>query len=174
MGPAAGLDLLPALAREAIRAHLERRAPAPHAAEGPLARRAAVFVTLRLDGALRGCIGCLEPRLETLAAETMDRAVAAATTDPRFAPLVLHELDHCTIDVSVLGALEPVASPAQLDPRRYGVAVSDGAAGRGVLLPGVEGVKTAVQQVELARKKAGIARDAPVSIRRFEVVKITG
>jgi len=40
---------------------------------------------------------------------------------------------------------------------------------RGLLLPDIEGVTTASQQVEIAARKAGIPADAPVKIFRFTV-----
>jgi AmmeMemoRadiSam system protein A len=166
------VDALPAAAREAIRARLEGREPHVPAVTGPLARAAAVFVTLRLDGELRGCMGTLEPRQADLVRETMDRALVAAFEDPRFPPLTAAELARCTIEVTVLGPLEDVASPAQLDPARYGVEVSDGAGRRAVLLPGIEGLGTPSAQVAAARRKAGIPEGVPVVIRRFSATKV--
>ena len=170
----AGLDALPGVARDAIRAFLERRAPrAPEKPRGALARAAPVFVTLRIDGALRGCMGDLAPRSANLVEETMDRAVTAAFHDPRFAPLTLDELERATIDVTILGPRTPVTSLDELDPLVFGVEVSDEAGRRAVLLPDVEGVDTVEQQLSVVRRKAGIGDDADVTIRRFRVLKIT-
>lgn len=139
---------------------------------GPLARSAPVFVTLYEGDQLRGCIGELEARYDNLLAETMDRAVAAAFEDPRFPPLRPEELDRCRIEVSVLGPLEPVRSLDELDPHRYGIVVADRAGRRAVLLPGIRGVEEAAQQVEIARRKAGIPAAEPISLMRFSVVKV--
>jgi AmmeMemoRadiSam system protein A len=162
------------VAREAIRAHLEQRRPVLPAAEGALARRAAVFVTLRLDGELRGCMGTTEPQYADLVAETADRAVIAATRDPRFPPLTAPELEACEIEVTVLGPLEPVDSPAALDPQRFGIEITDEFGRRAVLLPAIEGVDTVERQLALTRHKAGISADAPIRIRRFEATRIAG
>lgn len=170
----AGLDALPAVAREAIRAFLEGREPRPPAEPtGALARAAPVFVTLRIDGALRGCMGDLAPRCANLVEETTDRAVTAAIHDPRFPPLTLDELDQTTIDVTILGPRTPVTSIDELDPAVYGVDVSDEAGRRAVLLPDVEGVDTVEQQLSIVRRKAGIRDDADIEIHRFQVLKIT-
>ncbi len=158
------LDCLPAVAREAIRASLEGRAPA---AFEPVPRGAPVFVTLRIDGKLRGCMGALAAQSEDLVQETMARALAAAFDDPRFDKLTLVELDCCHIDVTVLGPLEH-ATEAELDPVRYGVEMSDDAGRRAVLLPRIDGVETVERQLEIVRRKAGIARGVRVRIRRFE------
>ena len=51
-----------------------------------LQSRRSTFVTLRVDGQLRGCCGTLEAH-RTLAADVWHNAWAAAFADPRFAPL---------------------------------------------------------------------------------------
>jgi AmmeMemoRadiSam system protein A len=163
------LSALPAAAREAIRARLEGRPPRPPPIR--LAETAAVFVTLRIDGELRGCMGTLEPQCEDLVRETMERAVVAAFDDPRFPPLEADELARCTIEVTVLGPLEP-ARFEDLDPARYGVEVRDALGRRAVLLPGIQGIDTAEEQVEVTRRKAGIPEGAPIALRRFAAVKV--
>jgi len=169
-----GLDALPGVAREAIRAFLEGREPrSPVEPRGDLARAAPVFVTLRIAGALRGCMGDLTPRCANLVEETMDRAVTAAIHDPRFAPLTVDELDEATIDVTILGPRTPVVSPDELDPKVFGVDISDGKGRRGVLLPDVEGVDTVEQQLTVVRRKAGIPDGGDVTIRRFRVLKVS-
>lgn len=170
------LALLPALAREAVAAALQRRAPAavPPAA-GALAQAAAVFVTIRRrgDGALRGCIGSLEPLHADLVAETADRARAAAFHDPRFPRVRAEELPELQFEVSVLGDCEEVADASALDPRCYGVVVRDAGGRCGVLLPDLPGIDQPGEQVEIARRKAGIAPGAPLRLQRFPVHKVT-
>lgn len=61
----------------------------------------ATFVTLNLDGALRGCIGSLvayRPLLEDL----ISNAKAAAFEDPRFYPLNEKEFESISIEVSLI------------------------------------------------------------------------
>jgi AmmeMemoRadiSam system protein A len=59
------------------------------------------FVTLKMQGQLRGCIGNLTPRLSVL--EGVKRnAVNAAFYDPRFSSLTAAELDRTDIEVSIL------------------------------------------------------------------------
>jgi len=167
------LAVLPEIAREAIRAHLEGRSPRPSAQPvGELATPAPVFVTLRQEGDLRGCIGELEAHCADLIAETMDRAVAAAMNDPRFPALTLAELPGTSIEISVLSPLEPVQSEAELDPEIYGIEIRDDYGHRAVLLPGLEGVNTVEEQLAITRQKAWIGPDVPITIRRFRVLKI--
>jgi AmmeMemoRadiSam system protein A len=135
---------------------------------------AGVFVTLHTasTGELRGCIGTIQPTEESLAQETINNAIAAATRDPRFLPVSPDELADLEIDVSVLYPPEPIDSTDQLDPRRYGVIVESGWR-RGLLLPDIPGIDDIQTQVAYARMKAGIGPKEPVRLSRFRVEKYT-
>ena len=134
--------------------------------------RAGAFVSIHKQGRLRGCIGTIAPTQSCLAEEIVQNAVSAASRDPRFDPIRPEELEWLEISVDVLGAPEDVASEAELDVKRYGVIVSRGMR-RGLLLPDLDGVDTVEQQVDIARRKAGIGPDEPVKLQRFEVVRHT-
>lgn len=165
-------SLLPEIAREAIRAERLGQPLVLPPLDAPWREPRAVFVTLRSqDGELRGCIGRTHPDCANLAEEIVDCARSAASHDPRCAPVRLTEIDELVIEVSVLSPPVPVASRDELDPQRFGVVVSFGAQ-RGVLLPGLAGVETVEEQLRIAVEKAGIARDAPFLIERFEVQKV--
>jgi len=130
--------------------------------------RAGVFVCIKIRGMLRGCIGTFEPQEPDVAGEVIRNAVSAATCDPRFSCVRPEELDHIEYTIDVLTPPEQVNSEADLDPQRYGVIVQ--ARGRrGLLLPDLEGVDTAGEQVGIAMQKAGIAPGTPVTLFRFEV-----
>lgn len=133
---------------------------------------AGAFVSLHVQGQLRGCIGTIAPTAETLAEEIVRNAISAGTRDPRFPPVRKEELDGLEYSVDVLGKPEPVDHPQQLDPKRYGVIVSCGGR-RGLLLPDLEGVDTAEQQLAIAREKGGIRAEEPYQIERFQVVRHT-
>jgi AmmeMemoRadiSam system protein A len=100
-------------AREHLRAHLG----------GPAAARptgtwtdepGATFVTLRWkSGDLQGCIGSLEPD-RTIVDDVASNAVAAGTRDPRTKPCVLADVDSLHVELSILSALEPIASEADI------------------------------------------------------------
>ena len=132
--------------------------------------RAGAFVSIHKQGQLRGCIGTIAPTKDTLAEEIIQNAVSAAAHDPRFSPIRPEELPWLELSVDVLGAPEPVASEAELDPGRYGVIVSRGSR-RGLLLPDLEGVDTPAEQIDIARRKAGIGPKEPLTLQRFEVVR---
>ena len=171
-GAAPGLDASPhaRLARAAITEFLDDGTTLRDFAgyDELLGLRAGAFVSLHRSGELRGCIGCIGPTLPTLAEEIVDKAIAAATGDPRFPAMTARELADLDITVDVLHEPEPISSLDGLDPARYGVIVTQGLR-RGLLLPDLEGVDTAEQQVSIAMRKAGIAADETVALERFQV-----
>jgi hypothetical protein len=83
----------------------------------------AVFLTLRRDGRLRGCIGRFVAARPRLVDELLGVAILAATRDPRYTPVRPDELTDLRYEVSLLGELEPVTGLADLDPRVYGLMV---------------------------------------------------
>lgn len=133
-------------------------------------QQAGVFVSIKKEGSLRGCIGTLAPTCCSVAEEIIHNAVSASTKDPRFAPVEPAELDRLTISVDVLGEMETIDSPELLDVKRYGVVVTKGRK-RGLLLPNLDGVDTVEEQIAIARRKAGIGEREAVSLERFEVVR---
>src|SRR5690554_6048856 len=131
---------------------------------------AGAFVSIKKDGALRGCIGTIFPTQKNLVEEVKHNAIAAAFHDPRFDPVGEEELTDLVYSVDVLAPPEPVAGIKELDPERYGVIVRKG--GRtGLLLPRLEGIENAEEQVRIAKKKAGIRPDEGVELERFEVTR---
>lgn len=168
-------DPLVALARASVESTVCGKGPLPLPADLPeelTGRRAGAFVSLHEFGALRGCIGTIAPTTPSLAEEVIKNAAAAATEDPRFAPVRPSELEHLSYSVDVLGEPEPVDSLEQLDPARYGVIVTRGFK-RGLLLPDLEGVDTVYDQIAIAKQKAGIRPDEDAKLERFEVVRHT-
>ncbi len=89
------------------------------------------FVTLTVQGELRGCIGALEP-YQSLAEDVREHAVAAALQDYRFPPVEAHELPLIEIEISRLTLPEPLdyTTPAdllaKLHPGVDGVILRDG------------------------------------------------
>ncbi len=69
--------------------------------------RRGTFVTLKIDGRLRGCIGNLVPE-KTLVEGIRDNAANAAFNDPRFAPLSKEEFQQIQIEVSLLTEPTPL------------------------------------------------------------------
>ena len=134
--------------------------------------RAGVFVTIKKDGDLRGCIGTIAPTCASIAQEIVQNGVSAASSDPRFTPIAVGELASLSFGVDVLGRPEAIGGMDELDVKKYGVIVESGRR-RGLLLPNLEGVDTVAYQVSIAAQKGGIMPGEPYSLRRFEVVRHT-
>ena len=159
------------LAKEAVEACIRsgQTLSTPDELSGQMKERAGVFVCLKRQGKLRGCIGTISPVTECVATEIIRNAACASTEDPRFPAVEVHELKDIVYSVDVLCAPEPVNDIAQLDPKKYGVIVSRGGR-RGLLLPNLEGVDTVADQLRIACSKAGIAEGAEdLRVERFEV-----
>ncbi len=135
-----------------------------------LRQRAGVFVSIKKEGRLRGCIGTLQATQPSVAEEIVHNAISASVNDPRFSPVEQEELDRLTISVDILGEMEKISSADALDVKRYGVVVTKGPK-RGLLLPNLEGVETVEEQIAIAKRKAGINEKDPVQLERFEVVR---
>ena len=161
------------LAKQAVEAYVrQRELIKPTNLTPEMEERAGVFVSLKIKGDLRGCIGTYQPTQRNVAEEIVLNAIRAATRDPRFPPVTEKELPFLSYSIDVLSLPEPVNSIAELDARRYGViveALPPNDFRRGLLLPDLEGVDTPEEQIAIARRKAGILPEEPVRIYRFEV-----
>ncbi len=147
------------LARQSIEAHLgEATIIFKPAAE--FSAPAACFVTLHLQGRLRGCIGNLEPEL------ALDEAVwinarKAAFSDYRFAPLSREELSAVRIEISILTPPQPLAVSSEaelvqrLRPGIDGLVLDDGKC-RATFLPTVwQSLRQPEQFVHQLKLKGG-------------------
>ncbi|MZP30320.1 AmmeMemoRadiSam system protein A [Heliobacterium undosum] len=166
----AGESVYVRFARQTLEAHVCKEPLPPIPAELADADPAGVFVSIKMQGQLRGCIGTISPTQESLGEEIRHNAISAGTNDPRFFPVEEDELDELVYSVDVLMPEEPVASMNDLDPQRYGVIVRSGRQ-QGLLLPMLDGVDTVEEQVGIARQKAGIPAEKDVALSRFEVVR---
>ena len=147
------------IAHEAILALVEGRnisfpLPSPH-----LAEPRGVFTTLYAHGKLRGCVGFPVATLPLFKA-VADTARAAASEDPRFAPVSLPEARILRISISILSPLSSI-TPPEIEIGRHGLLIAHGSR-RGILLPQVPvehgwGRDTFLEQTCL---KAGLPPDA--------------
>ena len=140
---------------------------------------ATTFVTLKLGGNLRGCIGSLDVT-RSLLEDVRANARAAAFQDPRFPALRFEELKPVRIEVSLLSALEPLAFSDEddvLSQLRFGVdgVVLQWGSRRGTFLPQVwDSVPEPKRFLCELKRKAGLAPDfwdADVRISRYTVTK---
>lgn len=138
--------------------------------EEMLKSRAGVFVSLKIKGQLRGCIGTIGPTKGSVAEEIINNAISSGTMDPRFEAVVEEELHMLRYSVDVLSEPERIVSMEELDVKRYGVIVTSGYK-RGLLLPNLEGVDNPADQVNIALRKAGIGDSEEFELERFEVIR---
>lgn len=132
--------------------------------------QAGVFVSLhRGDGSLRGCLGTLGPTRPSLAEEIVGNAVSAASRDHRFAPVRPDELPGLHVSVDVLNEPEEIEGIEALDPRVYGLIVRTEDGRQALLLPDLEGVDTADQQLRITCRKGHIDPDRD----RFRLFRFT-
>jgi AmmeMemoRadiSam system protein A len=122
----------------------------------------ACFVTLEIQGALRGCIGSLQAT-RPLVEDVAQNAYAAAFQDPRFPPLRAAEYSQLHMDISVLQPAVPmeVSDEAdllrQLRPGMDGLILEEGGA-RATFLPSVwEQLPTAGEFLAHLKMKAGLS-----------------
>ncbi|MEM2876400.1 MAG: TIGR00296 family protein [Candidatus Bathyarchaeia archaeon] len=66
-----------------------------------LKEKCGVFVTIKKDGELRGCIGFPYPTYPLVDA-VIESSINSSTEDPRFPPVKPEELDEITFEVSIL------------------------------------------------------------------------
>jgi AmmeMemoRadiSam system protein A len=117
------------------------------------------FVTIKRNGALRGCIGNFNSD-KPLYLLVQEMAVSAATRDPRFYPMKEEDLLNFDLEISVLSPLSKIASPDQVVVGTHGLYLEKNFS-RGVLLPQVAveqgwNRETFLNQTAL---KAGLQRD---------------
>lgn len=139
----------------------------------------AVFVTLTLNGELRGCIGSLEAH-RALIADIEANAYAAAFRDPRFAPLTLDEWPQVEVEVSVLAPAQRLTFSGEADalrqlrPGMHGMILEYGRH-RATFLPQVwEQLPQPHQFLAQLKRKAGLGADfwaSDLGLWRYSVEK---
>lgn len=149
------------LARAAVTEFVERRSVIEDTSgRAKFAEPRGVFVTLRKNGELRGCIGFAEP-IAPLRRAVVQAAIYAATEDPRFPPVKPVELKDINVEVSVLTPVREITDARKVEVGRHGLVVSRGER-RGLLLPQVpvENGWDRETFLDQASLKAGLPPDA--------------
>lgn len=93
------------------------------------------FVTLHLDGNLRGCIGYITP-ISDLMNQIENCAISAAFNDPRFYPLTEEEYSKIKMEISLLSPIEEVKDIKDIKVGRDGLIITKFIK-KGLLLPQV-------------------------------------
>src|SRR5262245_14217464 len=164
-------ELLLRIARAAIAGHVDVVVPPILDAGEMTLRLGGAFVTLHKGTDLRGCIGHIEAD-EPLPQVVARCAIEACSADPRFPPVTAAELSEIEIELSLLGPLEPIEGPADIEIGRHGLVVERGWR-RGLLLPQVATERKWDSEKFIAQTchKAGLPPDAwrhGAKVWRFE------
>lgn len=124
------------VAREAIENYVKGKPPARLLYDDPkLKGKWGAFVTLKVKGNLRGCIGNISsdrPLPETIA----ELAIKSASYDPRFPPVGPAELDDLELEISILSNIYEVSDISEIEIGRDGLIIEQHGR-RGLLLPQV-------------------------------------
>ncbi len=160
-------DELLKLAARSIQHGLEHGKPLPVRGSGldpELNDTGACFVTLKMGGNLRGCIGTTEAS-RPLGVDVAENAYRAAFKDPRFPALTAKEMDRTDLSISVLSPQTPMRFSgeadflAQLNPGIDGLIIEDKGR-RALFLPSVWAQLPKPETfLEHLKLKAGLAKD---------------
>jgi len=166
--PQANRITLIEVARASISHGLSHREPLrvdPSSFDDALSCQGASFITLKIEGQLRGCIGRIQSSVP-LVCSVAHNAYAAAFDDPRFEPLTSTEFARINIHISVLSEPEPVTFDdeddllRQLRPGVDGLVLESGRC-RGTFLPAVwETLPEPKRFLDQLKVKAGLHPDA--------------
>ncbi len=149
------------VARDAVERHVYGKARERLHYEDPdLKKRWGVFVTLKINGNLRGCIGTLLSD-NSLPETVAEYAVRSASFDPRFPPIDSAEMENLELDISVLGDIVEVGELSEIEIGRDGLVIEQGNQ-RGLLLPQVATEHELDRDMFLSQTciKAGLPPDA--------------
>jgi len=127
---------------------------------GHLVEKRGVFVTLKKNGNLRGCIGYIHP-VSPLYQAVSEMAIAAATQDPRFPAVSPDELKDIKVEITVLTPLKLIDNTDEIQVGRDGIYISKGFYS-GILLPQVATENGWNRNEFLCQTclKAGLSQDA--------------
>lgn len=130
----------------------------------PLQETGATFVTLRLDGELRGCMGTLAAT-QPLVEDVAHNAYSSAFRDPRFPPVTRAETTDLSTHITILSPPVPIAFRDEADlirqvrPGVDGLILREGGK-RGTLLPAVwEHLRSPEEFLAHLKQKAGLRPD---------------
>ena len=148
------------ITRESVESYVKNRTIPNFDKYSDLDEKSGVFVTLNINGTLRGCIGLIESN-QPLYKTVPEMAVAAAVQDPRFSPVTVTDLPKLEYEVSVLSPMKRIKDASEIKLGTHGVKVQQG--GRsGVFLPQVaEETGWTLDEFmgHLCQEKAGLPAD---------------
>lgn len=172
------------VARKSIHLGCEKNSPLPvdvNEFETALQNKGASFVTLKIEDALRGCIGTLEAD-RSLVQDVSSHAFAAAFSDPRFSGVTSDELELITISISVLTAAEKIDFKDEIDLLEKiqqgvdGLILKEGTH-RGTFLPSVwKSLPEKNDFLQQLKRKAGLPENywsEKITVSRYHTVEFS-
>ncbi|MGI6456640.1 MAG: AmmeMemoRadiSam system protein A [bacterium] len=161
-----GKKTLLKIARESINAELQGLQYEPMCTDPELTIERGVFVTLKNQGELRGCLGRFEasgiPLYKLIAIISRE----TATHDMRFSPVTVEELPAIDIQISVLSPVKQILNIEEIQIGKHGLKIrgrnSFGMIRSGTLLPqvAVENQWDVYQFLSATCRKTGLDLDA--------------
>lgn len=150
------------IARASVEAAVRKKArPDTKPLTPMMGEKRGVFVTLKIQGQLRGCIGYIEA-VKPLYQAAAEMAREAAVGDPRFSPVSEKELPRLEYEISVLTPRRQISDPSEFITGKHGIIVERDGRG-GVFLPQVapeQGWDRETTLSYLCAHKAGLPADA--------------
>jgi len=135
-------------------------------------KKSGIFITIKKEGTLRGCIGTFLPTKENIAQEIIANAISAASKDYRFGAVSKEELPLLSYTIYILNKPQAVSDLKELNPKEYGIIVKNVPLGKnknedvvfngrlpiktGLLLPDLPKIDSIKKQFWAACEKAGI------------------
>lgn len=166
------------IARESIAAAIQKQPYNPEVHHPPLGIERGVFVTLKKNGELRGCLGRFDSNGIKLHQLIATIAAESATHDMRFSPVTLDELSQVDIQISILSPLVPVNDIQEIEIGKHGLKIRGrnpfGVIRTGTLLPqvAIEHDWDVIEFLTKTCEKTGIEseawRDAKTEIFKYE------
>jgi len=152
------MDKFVALAKQAVEEYVKngKIIETPSNLSAEFLKKGGVFVTIKKNGELRGCVGTYLPTRENLAQEIISSAISACAYDDRFYPVNEKELPDLNYEVSILSEPQKIKTLEKHNPKKHGLIVATPDGRRGLLLPDLEGINTTEEQINIACQKGGI------------------
>ncbi|MCD4705723.1 AmmeMemoRadiSam system protein A [bacterium] len=119
-------------------------------------KKAGVFVTIKNNNELRGCIGTYLSTKKNIAEEIISNAISACSLDTRFHAITENELPDLNYEISILNPPQLIKNIKNHNVKKHGIIVKCDDERCGLLLPDLEGINSTNQQINIACEKGGI------------------
>jgi AmmeMemoRadiSam system protein A len=133
-----------------------------------LKQNTGTFVNIKNQESLRGYVGTLTPKYKKLAEEVIRNVIRAANEDPRFDPVKKRETPSLTFSLDVLTPPEKINDLEKHNVKQFGLIVR-GKGKQGVLLPDLDNIKSANQQLKVCLRKGGFKNNDTYEFFSYEV-----